>query len=107
PLLISAYVTIVLPHAWQGTVICLFLWGLAMVWLRSFKIILSRETLVYNRLFRRPFSVDISNIAALRFESGIQTYSDRWKPYYRLLIDTRDGRRMAINAKVFGLRRMA
>ena len=79
-------------------------WILSYLWLYRFRIVLATDSLSYTTLFAGTRTYLLANIHQISFESGIHHYSDRFKPFIRLVIKLNNevgSKPLYINLKVF------
>jgi hypothetical protein len=72
-----------------------------MFWVSSHRIVFDGRTVTYRHtLFRDEF--EISSVKSVKFESGIRKYTDRFRPFSRVIFKLSDrDRPVYINATLF------
>jgi len=80
-------------------------WVLSYIWLFSFRLVVSHETLRYTTLFGQTRVRRLQEIKRITRESGINEYSDRFKPFIRLVVVSSkpDVATLNVNLKIFKL----
>jgi hypothetical protein len=89
--------------SWGGAAIPGALLVASMYWLNRFEIVLSGQAIAYRSLFSRRV-VSWSDVRRSEVQVGIGSYSDRFKPMFRLVVHThgqRADRPLVINLKPF------
>ena len=89
--------------AWGGAAVPGALLVASMCWLSRFEIALSDQAIAYRSLFSRR-AVNWSDVRRSEVQVGIRSYSDRFKPMFRLVVHThgqRADRPLVINLKPF------
>jgi hypothetical protein len=83
--------------------VCAFAWLVSYLWISSFRLEISEDTLTYRTLFSGTSTYHFTEIVHIRRESGVIQYSDRFKPFVRYVVtpETSSRRPLLINAKVF------
>jgi hypothetical protein len=66
--------------------ICLSCWILSYAWLCRLRFVMSTDSISYRTLFRGTSTYGLTEIRRITKESGIREYSDRFKPFVRLVI---------------------
>jgi hypothetical protein len=67
-------------------------WILSYVWLSRFRIAVDSESLTYTTLFAGTRTYCFTEIRKMSVESGVRDYSDRFKPFVRLVIKPNDAK---------------
>lgn len=104
PLLICLLAARKQPSMWLPASICFGAMGFVALWLRSFRVSVTEDAIIYSSLFGGRRSVRIEDIESAEIEVGNPRYWDRLKPPFRLVIRPRQGvsaPALAINLKVF------
>lgn len=84
---------------------CAVAWIISYIWLSRFQIVVGADSLIYRSLFGGTTEFRFTEIRNLVVESGIRDYSDRFKPFVRLVITpSRElhAKPLYINLKVLG-----
>lgn len=85
--------------------VCAVAWFFSIVWLVSFRVGVSTNSLSYRSLFGGNRVLRLADIRSIIRESGVRQYGDRFRPFVRLVVTTvSDGQRIDINLKVFSTR---
>ncbi|HEY0159836.1 MAG TPA: hypothetical protein VGF28_21300 [Thermoanaerobaculia bacterium] len=84
-----------LPYILFGTVVFL------VSWMSAYELTYSRDGIRYRSLFGGRRSLAIADVDHARIDIGVFTYTDRFKPTTRLVVEGRDGPALVINLKVF------
>ena len=66
--------------------VCIAAWAVSYVWLFRFWLAVSSDSLSYTSLFCGTRVRRLTEIKHIKFESGIREYSDRFKPFIRLVV---------------------
>ncbi len=66
---------------------CVLAWILAYLWLARFRLVVTEESLTYRTLLRGTVSYPMRGIRRIRRESGVREYTDRFKPFVRLVVE--------------------
>jgi hypothetical protein len=61
-------------------------WVFCYAWLFTFRLVVSSESIAYRTLLRGTRTLRLQDIKSMKVESGIREYSDRFKPFIRLVI---------------------
>lgn len=76
----------------------------SLVWLRSFRIELTRDEFRYRSLFGGARSLRYEEIERATIEVGLVNRGDAFRPHYRMVVAPRNGKRpIVVNLKVFPL----
>lgn len=84
--------------------VCALVWILVYAWLSRLRIIVSTESFSYRTLFGGAYEYRFSEIQKISVESGVREYSDRFKPFVRLVVTPTEefrSRPLYVNLKVF------
>lgn len=65
---------------------CIAAWAVSYVWLFRFRLVVSSDSLSYTSLLGGTRIRRLTEIKNIKFESGIREYSDRFKPFIRLVV---------------------
>ncbi len=104
PLIINLIALLKDPTFWQPVLICFLAMAAFLFWIRSFRIKLSDNQILYKRLFGGTTCINVSEILKIDTEVGCFKYSDRFKPTFRIVIKPIPliGKSpVVINAKIF------
>jgi hypothetical protein len=78
---------------------------LSWMWLITFRVTVSSESVSYTTLFRGTVTFDFTEIDSIRLESGIRGFADRFKPFVRIVIEpSKESHRQPayVNIKILG-----
>ena len=107
--ILGIFATLKNPSTWPLLLIALVLLSTFLIWIKSFKILIKEDRLIYNTLFSRNNKVMFSNINKLEIKIGVWgDESAKKNAYYRFNIYTRSSEKpLTINMKPFGKRDLA
>ena len=86
---------------WVPVLFCFSGLVILLFWITAFNIEVDHSVLKYSTLFGGTNSIKLGDIQSAHFEVGYACYRDRFKPPIRLVIRSRDGKKLTLNLKVF------
>lgn len=89
---------------WGGIIICLFGMFGSILWLSAYELKIAHDEVIYHSLFGGTVSLPVDSIMKAEFEMGFATFSDRFRPTLRLVLEPDSSTRkkpIIINVKPF------
>jgi hypothetical protein len=89
---------------WQPIVICLLALAFFLLWLRSYKLVLSDHGISYRSLFRGTISLVLSEIEKVHVQVECSISADRYRPTIRMIFEPKAFVRkppIVVNLKLF------